>query len=106
MGINIAVNQLTKNLALLAKEAGLDGVVAGGSEIEMIRELCGKDFIILTPGVRLDDKKDDQRRTITPREAVLKGATYIVLGRAVRDAENPRVLFDKIYKDIDDALSH
>jgi orotidine-5'-phosphate decarboxylase len=106
MGINITVNQLTKNLALLAKEAGLDGVVAGGSEIEMIRKLCGKDFIIVTPGVRLDDKKDDQKRTITPREAVLNGATYIVIGRAVRDSENPRALFDKIYKDIDDALSH
>jgi orotidine-5'-phosphate decarboxylase len=106
MGINITVNQLTKNLALLAKEAGLDGVVAGGSEIEMIRELCGNDFIIVTPGVRLDDKKDDQKRTITPKEAILKGATYIVLGRAVRDSENPRALFEKIYKDIDNVLSH
>ncbi|MCX5810247.1 MAG: orotidine-5'-phosphate decarboxylase [Proteobacteria bacterium] len=106
MGINITVNQLTKNLALLAKEAGLDGVVAGGSEIEMIRELCGNDFIIVTPGVRLDDKKDDQKRTITPKEAILKGATYIVLGRAVRDSDNPRALFEKIYKDIDNALSH
>ena len=106
MGINITVTRLTKNLALLAKEAGLDGVVAGGSEIEMIRELCGDDFIIVTPGVRLDDKKNDQKRTITPKEAVLKGATYIVLGRAVRDSENPRALFEKIYKDINDALSH
>jgi orotidine-5'-phosphate decarboxylase len=106
MGINITVTQLTKNLALLAKEAGLDGVVAGGSEIEMIRELCGDDFVIVTPGVRLDDKKNDQKRTITPKEAVVKGATYIVLGRAVRDSENPRALFEKIYKDIDDALSH
>ena len=105
MGINISVNQLTKNLTLLAKEAGLDGVVAGGSEIEMIRELCGNDFIILTPGIRLDDKKDDQRRTITPKEAILKGATYIVLGRAVRESDNPHALFEKIYKDIDDALS-
>ena len=106
MGINITVNQLTKNLALLAKDAGLDGVVAGGSEIEMIRELCGKDFIIVTPGVRLDNKKDDQKRTITPKEAILKGATYIVLGRAVRDSDNPRALFEKIYKDIDNVLSH
>lgn len=106
MGINITVNQLTKNLALLAKEAGLDGVVAGGSEIEMIRELCGNDFVIVTPGIRLDDKKDDQKRTITPKEAVLKGATYIVLGRAVRDTDNPHALFEKIYKDIDNALSH
>lgn len=106
MGINITVNQLTKNLALLAKEAGLDGVVAGGSEIEMIRKLCGNDFVIVTPGVRLDDKKDDQKRTITPKEAVIKGATYIVLGRAVRDSDNPRALFEKIYKDIGHVISH
>jgi len=106
MGISITVNQLTRNLALLAKEAGLDGVVAGGSEIEMIRELCGNDFIIVTPGVRLDDKKDDQKRTITPKEAVTKGATYIVLGRAVRDSKNPHALFEKIYKDIDNVLPH
>jgi len=61
------VIELTKRLALLAKEAGLDGVVAGGSEIEMIRETCGRDFLIITPGVRVEDRKDDQKRTITPQ---------------------------------------
>ena len=106
MGIEIPVYELTKRLALLAKEAGLDGVVAGGSEIEMIRELCGKDFIIVTPGVRIEEKKDDQKRTITPVEAIRKGATYIVLGRAVRDNKNPRQLLAKISEDIKRGLPH
>ncbi len=105
VGFDIPVIELTKRLALLAKEAGLDGVVAGGSEIEMIREICGRDFLIITPGVRIEDKKDDQKRTITPKEAIQKGASYIVLGRAVRDAADPGALLKKITEDIRDALS-
>jgi len=105
MGITITVETLTRKLALLAKEAGMDGVVAGGSEIELIRELCGKDFVIVTPGVRIEEKKDDQKRTIGPVEAIQRGATYIVLGRAVRDNTNPRALLEKISRDIADATS-
>jgi orotidine-5'-phosphate decarboxylase len=100
MGIEIPVFDLTRNLALLAKEAGLDGVVASGQEIEMIRDLCGRDFVIVTPGVRIEDKKDDQKRTITPQEALLKGASYIVLGRALRDSKNPKEVLDRIYADV------
>lgn len=106
MGIDIPVSRLTKNLALLAKEAGLDGVVAAGSDIEMIRELCGNEFIIVTPGVRIGEKKDDQKRVITPREAILKGATYIVLGRAIMDSENPKALLEKTCEDLKDALPY
>jgi orotidine-5'-phosphate decarboxylase len=105
MGIRVSVMDLTRNLAALAKEAGLDGVVAGGSEIEMIREVCGRDFVIVTPGVRIGEKKDDQKRTITPREAVAKGASFVVLGRAVRDSENPRGLLERIAGEIGDAIS-
>jgi orotidine-5'-phosphate decarboxylase len=106
VGFEMPVIELTKKLALLTKEAGLDGVVAGGSEIEMIRDLCGTDFIIVTPGVRVDDKKNDQKRTITPREAIEKGATYIVLGRAIRDHQNPKELLEKISEDISHATTH
>jgi len=105
VGFEMPVIELTKKLALLTKEADLDGVVAGGSEIEMIRDLCGKDFIIVTPGVRVDDKKNDQKRTITPREAIEKGATYIVLGRAVRDHQDPQGLLEKISEDISHAVT-
>ncbi|WP_028894427.1 orotidine-5'-phosphate decarboxylase [Syntrophorhabdus aromaticivorans] len=105
MGIDVTVDALTKNLTLLTKEAGMDGVVAGGSEITLIRELCGKEFVIVTPGVRIEERQDDQKRTIGPAEAIRKGATYIVLGRAVRDNPNPGALLDKICKDIAHACS-
>lgn len=105
IGFDIPVIELTKRLALLTKEAGLDGVVAGGSEIAMIRELCGPDFLIITPGVRIDENKGDQKRTITPREAIGLGASYIVLGRAVRDSVDPKALLKKITGDIKNALS-
>jgi len=105
MGIHIPVYDLTKNLTLLAQEAGLDGVVAGGSEIEMIRNLCGINFIIVTPGVRVEEKKDDQKRTVTPQEALLKGATYIVLGRALREHKNPRALLETICADVERGFS-
>jgi orotidine-5'-phosphate decarboxylase len=106
IGIEMSAHDLTRRLALLAQEAGLDGVVASGQDIELIRESCGRDFIIVTPGVRADGKKDDQKRTITPREAILKGATYIVLGRAVTAGDNPKELLARIIKDFGNATSH
>ncbi|MEN6617374.1 MAG: orotidine-5'-phosphate decarboxylase [Syntrophorhabdus sp.] len=106
IGFDIPVIELTRRLASLAKEAGLDGVVAGGSEIEMIREICGRDFLIVTPGVRIEEeKKDDQKRTITPAEAIRRGASYIVLGRAVRDSSDPQALLKKITGDISNVIS-
>ena len=103
MGFDLSAAELTRRLALLAKEAGLDGVVASGEDIEMIRAACGGSFVIVTPGVRLDEKKDDQRRTITPKEAIARGATYIVLGRTVTAAKSPLELLDGIIKDIGNA---
>lgn len=106
IGFDIPVIELTRRLASLAKEAGLDGVVAGGSEIEMIREICGHEFLIVTPGVRIEEeKKDDQKRTITPAEAIRRGASYIVLGRAVRDSSDPQALLKKITGDISNVIS-
>jgi orotidine-5'-phosphate decarboxylase len=105
MGIELSPRELTRRLALLTKEAGLDGVVASGQELELIRELCGKEFIIVTPGVRITETKDDQKRTSGPAEAILKGATYLVLGRAVLAATNPPETLAQVEKQIRDALS-
>jgi orotidine-5'-phosphate decarboxylase len=105
MGIHLSAADLTRQLALLTKEAGLDGVVASGHDIEMIRELCGKDFWIVTPGVRTTDMKDDQKRTIGPGEAIRKGATFIVLGRTVLNTEHPRQTLKQVEDQIEDALS-
>lgn len=79
-----------KHLAKLAFNAGLDGVVASGHEIEAIKNSCGKNFIVVVPGIRLSwNPPDDQKRTITPREAFRTGADYIVLGRAIMQEEDP-----------------
>jgi orotidine-5'-phosphate decarboxylase len=105
MGIPLSAADFTERLALLAKEAGLDGVVASGQDIEMIRRLCGDDFWIVTPGVRIGDKKDDQKRTIGPGEAIRRGATFIVLGRTVLAAERPKETLKQVEEQIEDALS-
>jgi orotidine-5'-phosphate decarboxylase len=77
--------------AQLAKSAGLRGVVASPLEIEAIRIACGDDFIILTPGIRPEGSdRGDQRRTMTPAEAVSAGADYLVVGRPITGAANPR----------------
>ncbi|HEX6087848.1 MAG TPA: orotidine 5'-phosphate decarboxylase / HUMPS family protein, partial [Thermoanaerobaculia bacterium] len=78
-------------LARLAQSSGLRGVVASPLEIEPIREACGADFVILTPGIRpAGADAGDQRRTMTPRDAVRAGASYIVVGRPITNAADPR----------------
>jgi len=77
-------------LAKLSKESGIDGVVASVQEIEIIRQNIGRDFLIVTPGIRLEDsQKDDQKRIATPKEALQKGADYIVIGRPITKAKDP-----------------
>jgi orotidine-5'-phosphate decarboxylase len=79
-----------KHLAGLAKRAGLDGVVASPEDARMIRTRFGDNFLIVTPGIRPSwIKKDDQKRTLTPKEAFRKGADYIVIGRAITAQPHP-----------------
>ena len=78
-------------LARLAQDAGLDGVVASPREIHAIREACGSEFVILTPGIRsAGDATGDQKRTMSATEAVEAGATYVVVGRPITEAPDPR----------------
>jgi orotidine-5'-phosphate decarboxylase len=78
-------------LARLCQASGLDGVVASPREISLIREACGDDFVILTPGIRsVSDATGDQKRTMTPGEAIRAGADYIVVGRPITGEKNPR----------------
>lgn len=79
-----------------AKESGLDGVVCSVHESRKIHEVCGEDFLTVTPGIRLtDDSKDDQKRVATPKLALEQGSSYIVVGRSIIKAENP---YDTYYE--------
>ena len=90
LGIKKRLEEQVVHLAKLAKAAGLDGVVASSREIKEIRKACGKDFLILTPGIRPAGKSsDDQKRIMTPREAIKLGADFLVIGRPIRNAANP-----------------
>jgi len=87
-----------KALALLAKESGLDGVVASPQEIKAIREVVGQDFIIVTPGIRPRwAQAGDQKRVMTPAEALEAGANYIVVGRPVTAAPDPGEALEKLF---------
>ena len=88
-------------LARLSKVAGLGGVVASPLEIHAIREACGAGFVILTPGIRpAGSDAGDQRRTMTPREAVTAGADYIVVGRPITSAADTRSAAQKIVEEM------
>jgi len=88
-------------LAFLSMKAGVDGVVASPQEIGIIRERCGEKFLIVTPGIRHpSDKKDDQKRTMSPKEAIAAGANYLVIGRPIKEAKDPLEAVEKIIEDI------
>jgi len=73
-----------------AKEAGLDGVVCSVLESRKIHEICGEEFLTVTPGIRLtDDSKDDQKRVATPSVALEEGSSYIVVGRSITKSQDP-----------------
>jgi orotidine-5'-phosphate decarboxylase len=90
-----------KHLSSLTQQAGLDGVIASGHEVSMIRNRCGKDFLIITPGIRPSwYPPDDQQRTMTPRQAIKEGADYLVVGRSILDQEDPLKALDLITVEI------
>ncbi len=90
------------HLAKLAKAAGLDGVVASPQEIKEIRASCGDDFIILTPGIRpAGGELNDQKRIMTPKQALEQGADFIVIGRPIRNAKDPVKAAKNILKEME-----
>lgn len=93
--------------ALRAKQCGCAGVVCSGLEAAGIKADTGKDFLAITPGIRPEsgkDKKDDQKRVTTPAEAIKNGADLLVIGRPIRDADDPVSAADRIAEEIDAAL--
>jgi orotidine-5'-phosphate decarboxylase len=99
-GVTSTVAAQVERLAALAQEAQLDGVVASPREIGLIRSNCGPAFVIVTPGIRgPGDEKGDQQRTATALEALGAGASYLVIGRPITSAVNPREAAERIAAD-------
>ncbi len=101
VGVHGPLIEEVGRLASLSLKAGVDGVVASPQEIGIIRQKCGEKFLIVTPGIRHpSDKKDDQKRTMSPKEAVTAGANYLVIGRPIKEAKDPLEAVQKIIEDI------
>lgn len=90
VGVMAGVESQVVRLARLAKQAGMDGVVASPQEVSRIRKECGRNFLIITPGIRLAKGDwDDQKRVTTPEAAIRAGADYLVVASPIRDAKDP-----------------
>ncbi len=101
IGVDRKIDEEVIALARLAKDAGLDGVVASPNETPLIRQNLGKDFVIVTPGIRpAGAEKGDQKRTMTPDGAIRAGADYIVVGRPVVEAKDPVYAAKNIIKEM------
>jgi orotidine-5'-phosphate decarboxylase len=102
IGVNGSMAESVRRLAQLAKEAGTDGVVASPHEVAIVREACGTDFLIVTPGIRpAGAAKADQARAATPAAALAAGADYIVVGRPITEAADPAAAADAIVREME-----
>jgi orotidine-5'-phosphate decarboxylase len=103
VGVSCGVEEEVIRLAALARQSGLDGVVASPREIRIIRErVASEGFIILTPGIRPAwSESGDQKRTSTPAEAIRDGADFLVIGRAITSSSDPRAATERVLEEID-----
>jgi orotidine-5'-phosphate decarboxylase len=106
IGFQKSTSELVLHLAELAKTAGASGVVASAQDIEMLKKKFGDQFIVVTPGIRSfdEEKKNDQKRTLSAYEAVKAGADYIVVGRPIRTAQEPLKVCRQIVEEIAEGL--
>ena len=101
MEMNISTKNLVSSLAKLTKETGLSGVVCSSEEIKLVREVCGKNFKIIVPGIRPEGSdKNDQKRIMTPKEAISLGADHLVIGRPITESKDPRKTTKEIVNSI------
>lgn len=104
LGFDCDVDKLVLSRAKRAVEIGIDGVVASGLEAPVMRQNLGHNFMIVSPGIRPVDNDDDQKRVVTVPQAFENGADYIVIGRPIRDAEDPKAAATAIQQQIVDTL--
>ena len=96
MGFNIQIPELVKILSKSARQNNIDGVVCSANEVPEIKESLGKNFITVTPGIRIQQGNDDQSRVATLAEAAKNGADYIVLGREITASKNVSKMIKKV----------
>ncbi|MCM8818461.1 MAG: orotidine-5'-phosphate decarboxylase [Candidatus Omnitrophica bacterium] len=102
LGINMEIKEIVKKLVRYAYEWGTDGVVCSGQELKDLRKAFKPPFLMIVPGVRMEKSKDDQKRIITPEQAIKDGADFIVVGRPIYESKNPIKVVEKILKEIKD----
>lgn len=101
IGINMDVEQQVVNLATLSNEASLDGVVCSAKEVSLLRKTLDKDFLLVTPGIRpLGSDTGDQKRVVTPSDAIQMGSSYLVIGRPITQSDSPIKTLEAILNDI------
>ncbi len=101
LGHEQAPQERVEQLAKLVFDSGLDGVVCSARETARLRQQCGPEFTLVTPGIRLaGDDVGDQRRVVTPAEALANGSDYLVIGRSITQAEDPLATLVKIHADL------
>ncbi|HEY8117636.1 MAG TPA: orotidine-5'-phosphate decarboxylase [Methylophilaceae bacterium] len=101
VGVHAELQTQVLNLAKLTQQAGLDGIVCSAQEASALRTALGKDFCLVTPGIRpANAKQDDQSRIVTPAEALRLGSSYLVIGRPITQAANPLSALEKINEEI------
>lgn len=101
VGIDAIPAQHVERLAMLARQCGMDGVVCSAQEVARLRELCGEDFLKVTPGIRpRSAEHGDQRRVMTPAEAMAAGSTHLVIGRPVTQADDPMAALSAIEQEL------
>ena len=97
IGLDIEPVEHVKRLAKLTQESGLDGVVCSAQEAKILREILNADFALVTPGIRPEGSNaDDQKRIVTPKQAMLDGSTHLVIGRPITKSEHPRQMLKDI----------
>ena len=95
--VETSIEDTVLNYARLSKNSGLKGIVCSALEVERVRKEMGEDFVTVTPGIRpLDSSAGDQSRVVTPERARELGSHYIVVGRPITKAQNPREAYEKI----------
>ncbi len=101
IGISGSVEEQVLRLARLAQQAGLDGVVCSAQEAAALRAALGKEFCLVTPGIRpANTSADDQSRVVTPADALRDGASYLVIGRPITQASNPLLALEAICEEV------